>query len=63
MPKFSQAERTVLIEIAETFARTTEDEKIRARLNSSIRKLRQSDAHHAQREVEQRRAGYAVRKP
>jgi hypothetical protein len=56
MPRFSKEERTVLIEVVSTFAETAQDAKIRARLNSALRKLKASDEHHAKREAEGRKA-------
>lgn len=50
MPRFSNEERTVLIEIAETFRNSAKDLKIRGHLTSAIRKLRQSDESLTKRE-------------
>jgi len=63
MPRFSSQESTVLLEVVETFAGTTQDAKIRACLNSISRKVRQCRDHHVRRATEQRRAGHVVQKP
>ena len=55
MPRFSREESAILIEVAQTFASTTKDEKVRSRLNSATRKLQQSADHHARRAAEQGR--------
>lgn len=52
MPRFSREESAVLIEIAQTFASTTKDEKVRARLNNATRKLRQCHDHHVKQAAE-----------
>jgi len=46
MPRFSQDERRILIEMAETFEATTADPKIKGHLRQIIRKTRESDKHH-----------------
>jgi hypothetical protein len=55
MPRFSKEERALLIEVADTFARTTEDRKVRGHLNNAVRKLRHSDEALTRREAEKRR--------
>lgn len=60
MPRFSNEERAVLIETAETFARTTLDPKVRARLNSAARKLRQSDEALTRRQAQNRKSIHVI---
>lgn len=55
MPRFTTDESAILIELAETFAATTADPKIRAKLNSATRKMRQAHDHHTRRAAEKAR--------
>jgi len=60
MPRFSNEERGLLIEIAETFARTSDDKKVRGHLISAARKLRQSDEAMTRRHAEKRRISHVI---
>lgn len=43
MPRFSNEERRLLIEVAETFAGSTPDPKVKGHLLQAVRRLRESD--------------------
>jgi hypothetical protein len=63
MPRFTKEEAELLLEVVEPFARTTQDRKIRTRLNIIENKIRQCKDHHVRNATEQQRAGYVVQKP
>jgi len=55
MPRFSREERAVLIPAVEDFAKEALDPKVRGRFKDILRKLQQSDKHHAEQAAAQRR--------
>lgn len=54
MPRFSNEERRILIEVAETFADSTPDPKVRGHLRQAVRRLRESDKALTRRMEEQK---------
>ena len=62
MPRFSSHDSTVLLEVVETFASTTQGAKIRACLNSISRKVQQCKDHHVRKAQQERRAGHVIQK-
>lgn len=55
MPRFSKEERVLLIPAVAAFAEHSPDPKVRGRFKDILRKLQQSDKHHADQANAQRR--------
>lgn len=56
MPHFSKEERQVLIPLLEDWATNAKDENARRQLVRSLKRLQDSERHHAKREAEGRKA-------
>ncbi|MBA1157797.1 hypothetical protein [Microvirga mediterraneensis] len=56
MPHFSKEEREVLIPLIEDWAKNAKDENARRQLTRSLKRLQDSDRHHAAKDAEGRKA-------